>query len=209
MFPLEQGAAEMVLIGVLALIVVGPKDLPVLMRRVGQMMAKMRGLAAEFRASFDEMARQSELDELRKEVENLRGAASAPLTNFQSEMDALNGAYANPPYGTPSPAVTTAPQPSVYEPTVYEEPPAYQEPRGFAFPPQPLAYEPPVFDTPTAEVAQSPDGGEPPAKPKPPRKPRAPKAAAPSVEIASTDPITPTKAPRKPRTPKAAPEPGA
>ena len=72
MFPLEQGAFEMVLIGVFALIVVGPKDLPVLMRRVGQAMAKMRGLAAEFRASFDEMARQSELEDLRKEVEALR-----------------------------------------------------------------------------------------------------------------------------------------
>ena len=201
MFPLEQGAAEMVMIGVLALIVVGPKDLPVLMRRVGQAMAKMRGLAAEFRASFDEMARQSELDELRKEVENLRGVATAPLTNFQSEMDALNGAYANPPYGTPSPAVTTAPQPSVYEPTVYEEP------KGFAFPPQPLAYEPPVFDTPTAEVAEVVDT---PAKPKTPRKPRARlKPPHPTVEIASTDPITPPKAPRKPRAPKAAPEPEA
>ena len=200
MFPLEQGAAEMVMIGVLALIVVGPKDLPVLMRRVGQAMAKMRGLAAEFRASFDEMARQSELDELRKEVENLRGVATAPLTNFQSEMDALNGAYANPPYGAPSPAVTTAPQPSVYEPTVYEEP------KGFAFPPQPLAYEPPVFDTPTPEVAEAVEA---PAKPKAPRKPRAPKAAVSSVDIASTDPIAPPKAPRKPRAPKPAREPEA
>jgi sec-independent protein translocase protein TatB len=72
MFPLEQGAFEMLLIGAIALIVVGPKDLPVLMRKVGQFTAKMRGLAAEFRASFDEMARQSELDELRREVEALR-----------------------------------------------------------------------------------------------------------------------------------------
>jgi sec-independent protein translocase protein TatB len=57
---------------VIALIVVGPKDLPILMRRVGRFVAHMRGMAAEFRASFDEMARQSELDELRKEVEALR-----------------------------------------------------------------------------------------------------------------------------------------
>jgi sec-independent protein translocase protein TatB len=52
--------------------VVGPKDLPVLMRKVGQVLGRLRGMAAEFRASFDEMARQSELDELRKEVEALR-----------------------------------------------------------------------------------------------------------------------------------------
>ena len=43
-----------------------------LMRKVGQFVAKARGMANEFRASFDEMARQSELDDLRKEVEALR-----------------------------------------------------------------------------------------------------------------------------------------
>jgi len=71
MFP-EGRILDFVIIGVLALIVVGPKDLPVLMRKVGQFLAHMRGMAAEFRASFDEMARQSELDDLRREVEALR-----------------------------------------------------------------------------------------------------------------------------------------
>ena len=66
------GTAELLVIAAVALIVVGPKDLPVLMRKIGAFMNKMRGMAAEFRASFDEMARQSELDELRKEVEQLR-----------------------------------------------------------------------------------------------------------------------------------------
>ena len=68
----EAGAFELVFLAMVALIVVGPKDLPVLLRKVGQFTAKMRGLAGEFRASFDEMARQSELDDLRKEVEALR-----------------------------------------------------------------------------------------------------------------------------------------
>ena len=71
MFP-EGRILEFLIVGVVALIVVGPKDLPVLMRKVGQFVAHMRAMAAEFRASFDEMARQSELDELRKEVEALR-----------------------------------------------------------------------------------------------------------------------------------------
>jgi len=71
MFP-EGRILDFVIVGVLALIVVGPKDLPILMRRVGQFMARMRAMAAEFRASFDEMARQSELDELRREVEAMR-----------------------------------------------------------------------------------------------------------------------------------------
>jgi sec-independent protein translocase protein TatB len=71
MFP-EGRALEFLIAAVVALIVVGPKDLPILLRKFGQFMAKLRGMAAEFRASFDEMARQSELDELRKEVEALR-----------------------------------------------------------------------------------------------------------------------------------------
>jgi sec-independent protein translocase protein TatB len=77
MFP-EGRLLEWMMIGALALIVVGPKDLPVLMRKLGQFLAKMRAMAAEFRASFDEMARQSELDELRREVEALR-AGQGPL----------------------------------------------------------------------------------------------------------------------------------
>lgn len=71
MFP-EGRIVDFLLVGVIALIVVGPKDLPVLMRRVGEFVGKMRAMAAEFRASFDEMARQSELEELRKEVEAMR-----------------------------------------------------------------------------------------------------------------------------------------
>ncbi len=74
------GGLEILVIGVVALLVVGPKDLPVLMRKVGKAMGKARGMANEFRASFDEMARQSELDELRKEVDALRrGQGMYPL----------------------------------------------------------------------------------------------------------------------------------
>lgn len=71
MFP-EGRALEFLLAAVIALIVVGPKDLPILLRKFGQFMGKLRSMANEFRASFDEMARQSELDELRKEVEAMR-----------------------------------------------------------------------------------------------------------------------------------------
>jgi len=73
MFP-EGRLFDFLIVGAVALIVVGPKDLPVLMRKVGRFMARVRGMAAEFRASFDELARQSELDELRREVQALRSA---------------------------------------------------------------------------------------------------------------------------------------
>jgi sec-independent protein translocase protein TatB len=76
MFP-EGRLFDFLIVGIVALIVVGPKDLPLLMRKVGQFMAKVRGMASEFRASFDELARQSELDELRREVQALRTARPA------------------------------------------------------------------------------------------------------------------------------------
>ena len=108
MFPLENGAFEMLVLGALALIIVGPKDLPMLMRKVGQFTAKMRGLAAEFRASFEEMARQSELDELRKEVEALRtGQYVAPVSG---EIDKAFYDYDQTP-ATP-PSLSAAPLPT-------------------------------------------------------------------------------------------------
>ncbi|HJV41137.1 Sec-independent protein translocase protein TatB [Caulobacter sp.] len=74
------GGTELLVIAAVALIVVGPKDLPALLRKLGQFVGKMRGMASEFRASFDEMARQSELDELRREVQAMRaGQFSNPV----------------------------------------------------------------------------------------------------------------------------------
>jgi sec-independent protein translocase protein TatB len=75
------GVSEYIVIAILALVVIGPKDLPMLMRKAGAFLNRLRGMAAEFRASFDEMARQSELDELRKQVEELRsGQLMQPLS---------------------------------------------------------------------------------------------------------------------------------
>jgi len=70
------GFQEIVLLGVLALVVIGPKDLPLLLRKLGRWTAKLRGMAQEFRTGFDELARQAELDELKREVEALRRTTS-------------------------------------------------------------------------------------------------------------------------------------
>ncbi|AMS29659.1 MAG TPA: twin-arginine translocase subunit TatB [Hyphomonadaceae bacterium] len=78
------GFQELVVIGIIALMVVGPKELPLLMRKAGQWTARLRGMAADFRANFDEMARQAELDELRKEVEALRN--NNPLQDIKDEL---------------------------------------------------------------------------------------------------------------------------
>src|SRR5471030_952382 len=69
---------------IVALVVIGPKDLPRLMRIVGQWTGKARAMAGEFKKSFDDMARQSELDELRKEIENLRH--ERPLADVERDL---------------------------------------------------------------------------------------------------------------------------
>ncbi len=86
MLGFDVGGTELLVIAAVALIVVGPKDLPVLLRKLGQFVARLRGMANEFRASFDEMARQSELDELRKEVQAMReGQYTAPMRDAAAQ----------------------------------------------------------------------------------------------------------------------------
>ena len=87
----EVGALEWLIIAAVALIVVGPKDLPVLLRRLGQFVAKLRGMASEFRASFDEMARQSELDDLRKEVDAMRKGQFLDMASHDELMKSTVG----------------------------------------------------------------------------------------------------------------------
>lgn len=80
------GFSEILLIGLAALIIIGPKDLPMMMRKLGQIMGKGRRMAREFQAAFDDIARQSELDELKKEIQELR--KSNALTSAQDDLAA-------------------------------------------------------------------------------------------------------------------------
>jgi sec-independent protein translocase protein TatB len=64
---------ELLVIAVVALVVIGPKELPNLLRSWGKWMSQMRGMASEFRGHVDEMVRQSELDEVKKQLEGSAG----------------------------------------------------------------------------------------------------------------------------------------
>ncbi|MES2861379.1 MAG: Sec-independent protein translocase protein TatB [Pseudomonadota bacterium] len=87
------GGLEYLVIGIVALVVVGPERLPGMLRQLGKMVAKARGMANEFRSSFDEMARQSELDDLRKEVEALRTGQGSVGQNMVRLGDEANAAF--------------------------------------------------------------------------------------------------------------------
>ena len=78
--------SHIVLLLIVALVVVGPKDLPRMMRVAGQWVARARSMADQFRKSFEEMARQSELDELRAELESLR--KERPLADLDHALHA-------------------------------------------------------------------------------------------------------------------------
>jgi sec-independent protein translocase protein TatB len=143
------GVSEMLVIAAVALIVVGPKDLPLLMRRIGQFIARLRGMASEFRASFEDMARQSELEELRKEVEAMRsGQYVAPLQD-----GTVDQVFAEIDSGLKSGQVSFSPAVTI-DPAVEAEPAAKpaRKPRAkkveAAPAPEPVEPEPTIIDAP-------------------------------------------------------------
>jgi Tat protein translocase TatB subunit len=74
----DLGWSEMAIIMLVALIVIGPKDLPKVARTLGQWTGKARALARDFQRSLDDMAREAELDEIKKTIDR------AGSTNFKS-----------------------------------------------------------------------------------------------------------------------------
>ena len=120
------GGTELLVIAAVALIVVGPKDLPVLLRKLGQFVGKIRGMANEFRASFDEMARQSELDELRREVQAMReGQYTAPMRDAAAQAGdvGVDQVFADIDASLNSGAVKVSPH-DAYQPATTLEAPA-------------------------------------------------------------------------------------
>jgi sec-independent protein translocase protein TatB len=101
---------------VVALLVVGPKDLPRMMHTVGKWVGKARSMADQFRKSFDEMTKEAELDELRKEIDALRN--ERPLAGLASDMHQS----ILPPVDLPAPITGSAPQEAL-EPRREEPPP--------------------------------------------------------------------------------------
>lgn len=81
---------ELLLVAVVALVVIGPKDLPRAMRVVGQWVGKARGMARHFRSGFDNMIRESELEEMEKKwkEENARIMAANPPPEPVAEPEA-------------------------------------------------------------------------------------------------------------------------
>ncbi len=167
--------SEIALIGVVALIAIGPKDMPVAIKTVAQMVKKARRMAAEFQTHVDEMVREANLHEVRDHINDIRSmdikgkilgavdsdgsirrtinerpfnAAAPPVTPVPAETAALH----EPPAADPAPpaaiseAVPAEAAAPAAPPVVV---PAYVDPRA-APPALPAQHEPATHSTPHA-----------------------------------------------------------
>jgi sec-independent protein translocase protein TatB len=86
------GWGELVVIGIVALIAIGPKELPAVMRSLGHWMGKVRRMASEFQGQFQEALREAEMDDLKKQAEELTSAVTDatkfdPLADIDNDGD--------------------------------------------------------------------------------------------------------------------------
>lgn len=82
---LDVGWTEILVIAIVLIIVVGPKDLPQMLRTFGRMVSKMRGMASDFRQQFDEALREADLEDVRKTL-----GEAQKLNPLNSIRDAVN-----------------------------------------------------------------------------------------------------------------------
>src|SRR5262245_45442329 len=117
--------AQLALIGVTALVFIGPKELPGALRAVGKLMGKARGMAREFQTNVDDMMRDSEIDELKKQVQKLEygglereiEAAVDPKGELKQAMTvpSIEAPSAAPAPSTPAAAPAEPPSPPQVE----------------------------------------------------------------------------------------------
>jgi sec-independent protein translocase protein TatB len=115
---LDFNAPEFLVVAIVALIVIGPKDLPKAMRFVGQWVGKARGIARQFRSGFDSMVREAELAEMEKKwaEENERIMREHPLPQLNAPAAQLfevsPAVDDQPPVTFEQPEIHAAPEPA-------------------------------------------------------------------------------------------------
>src|SRR5262245_1638910 len=104
------GWSELLIIGIVALIVIGPKELPGALRALGQWMGKIRRMASEFQNQFHEAMREAELADLKKEVDEMTAKAQSyahfdPIEDVRKDIENATA----PPSSLDTPATQTPP----------------------------------------------------------------------------------------------------
>ncbi len=113
----EIGWGELLLIGIVALIAIGPKELPTVLRTLGQWMGKLRRMASEFQNQFQEAMREAEMADLKKQVDEMTSQAQSyanfdPVGEVRRELEStqqqIESAIADKPaVETSSPVAAT------------------------------------------------------------------------------------------------------
>src|SRR5215813_3951765 len=80
-------SSKLLILGIVALLVIGPKDLPALLRTIGKYVGMIKRQAAEFRAQFDEAMRESELADLKRDVESLGREAEQTMRAAEQSVE--------------------------------------------------------------------------------------------------------------------------
>jgi sec-independent protein translocase protein TatB len=117
------GWGELLVIGIVALIAIGPKELPGALRTLGQWMGKLRRMASEFQNQFQEAMREAEMADLKKQVDEMTSQASSytnfdPVSEvrkeFESTQQQVESAIADKPPAEPAspPAAGEPPPPA-------------------------------------------------------------------------------------------------
>src|ERR1044072_7055017 len=97
---LDMSWGEIMVIGAVALIVIGPKDLPKALRTVGNVTGKIRRMAAEFQGQFNEAMREAELDEGKQQLQGMKNEFSKAFTPTQPIRDEIKGSFEAPERST-------------------------------------------------------------------------------------------------------------
>jgi len=181
---LDIGWSEILVIAVVAIVVVGPKDLPPMLRALGRTISKMRRMAGEFQGQFNEALKEAELDDVKKSFDELRGLN--PMNDIKNSLNPLSG-----PMAKPSPVPPAADQPAQLLTATDIEPAAPLE-----TPPSVATAEPVVAPKPKRAVARKPEvaTGEGDAP-----KPRASRAKPKPVNGEDADAPKPAPRVRKPK----------
>ena len=186
---LDIGWSELLVLGILALLVVGPRELPRLMRTVGQWVNRARSMAREFQRGMEDVAREADIQELAdarkmvEDVQSIRTEAKKGLTNPGSwakgtVRDAVAGEAGKTAAGASAKAGDTAVESAPAAPAVPAAATATGAGAKPAAPPATPAAATPPSATPAA--ATPPSASPPPATPPPAAAPAATPAAAPA-----------------------------
>jgi len=188
------GWPELLVVAIVLIVVVGPKDLPPMLRAFGRTTKKLRSMANEFRGQFDEALREAELDDVKKTFDEAR-----KLNPMQTIRDAVNPlkdtardirADLEKTVKTPSAVAEAAPKTVVPEPTMKlsDGPPEIRTPE-----PTAAAAGPSAKTEPKAKAADT--GKKPAAKPAATKPAKAPAPAAPAAAKTAAKPKTAPAAP--------------